>query len=461
MNRASGHGAPREFDPPPSTMAAQLINNLSTTTKPRQAEQDDLSILMKEVEDLENNAADLIEISSKIEHKHKLIYVFARAVLERLGKDDPFMNVPQLVSQASDALDIFMSTIKETPGVLDYTLQPAVALPGRGQEALWIWLFPQVLTLLGPPQYDSLIEKIKDFFYISFQAVSRSPRLWNLSSIFFCYLKDCATSRYAQPTFRLTLLTLYVAILGHLQEPSVISHGNELELIIPSGVFEQSMFSQDKEGVPSVPLQFTYIIHNAADGLWHATNILSMLVDISTEAAASFDATPAFQDYLAWLLDSFLEVHELQTRWRGSSVLGQSCERFDVLSFCAVHSILSTLRESLSDNVLHKSCIFLSVLCAALLEDPLNVSEKPIRLNLCSCLLSLAATCKHHDSVRCAVSLYLLPVINAILTDNNAAKTLGNDFQVRSLLVLVQLECAKNNTEGCYGVMRSLRDGYA
>jgi serine/threonine-protein kinase ATR len=185
------------FDPPPSTMAAQLINNLSTTSRPsRQVEQDDLQRLMTEVAELENNAAELSNIDVKLEHKHKLIYVFARAVLERLSNDDPFMNAQQLASQASEALDIFMSAIKELPGVLNFTLKPGESLQGRGVEPLWMWLFPRVLPLLGRRECETLTEKIKDFFYVSFQAVARSPKLWNLSSHFFSYFKECVTSTY-------------------------------------------------------------------------------------------------------------------------------------------------------------------------------------------------------------------------------------------------------------------------
>jgi serine/threonine-protein kinase ATR len=185
------------FDPPPSTMAAQLINNISTVNKPsRPAEQDDLQKLMAEVSELENNSTKLGRPEIKVQHKHKLIYVFARAVLEKLSQDDPFMNVQQMVAQASDALDIFMTTIKENPNVLDYVLEPEENLRTRGREPLWIWLFPKLLVLLGRRECETLTEKIKDFFYVSFQAVAQSPRLWNLSSFFFFYLKECATSMY-------------------------------------------------------------------------------------------------------------------------------------------------------------------------------------------------------------------------------------------------------------------------
>jgi serine/threonine-protein kinase ATR len=193
------NGVPAAFEAPPSTMAAQLINNLSTTNQPsRQVEQDDLQRLMTEVSDLENNVNKTDDVAVKLEHNHKLIYVFARAVLERLTKDDPFMNVQQLVSQASDALDVFMGAIKEIAGVLDYVLPVGVTLQGRGEEPLWLWLFPRVLTLLGRRQCEALTEKIKDFFYVSFQAVARSPKLWNLTSLFFNYLRDCVSSKWRE-----------------------------------------------------------------------------------------------------------------------------------------------------------------------------------------------------------------------------------------------------------------------
>jgi serine/threonine-protein kinase ATR len=197
--RLHNQGNENGFDPPPSTMAAQLINNLSTPNKPsRQSEQEDLKKLMDEVSNQEANNAEFPNEETKLEHKHKLIYVFARAVLERLAGDDPFLDVENIIPQASDALDIFMSTIKEIPSVLSYSVGPESSLLRRGPAPLWFWLFPRVLALLGRRQCDGLTEKIKDFFYVCFQIVARSPKLWKLSSFFFCYFKECATSTYSQ-----------------------------------------------------------------------------------------------------------------------------------------------------------------------------------------------------------------------------------------------------------------------
>jgi len=106
------------------------------------------------------------------------------------------MDVQMVVSQAFEALDVFISIVKEVPDVLAYCLPPASTLQGRGGEPLWIWLFPRILALLGRSKCENLTEKIKDFFYVSFQAVSRSPKLWNLTSFFFCYFKECAAGTW-------------------------------------------------------------------------------------------------------------------------------------------------------------------------------------------------------------------------------------------------------------------------
>lgn len=183
-------------------MAAQLINGISTTKQPVQpAEQGYLQSIMAEVSSMENSIAKPQDPALQLAHKHKLIYVLARALLEKLGGDDPFLDVQQAVSQASEALDVFIATIKELPEVLEYILPPGITLQARGSTPLWVWLFPRVLTLLGQVNCDSLRERIQAFFSVVFESVSCSPKLWNLSSTFFVYLKECVSSTYSSPTF--------------------------------------------------------------------------------------------------------------------------------------------------------------------------------------------------------------------------------------------------------------------
>jgi serine/threonine-protein kinase ATR len=208
----------KPYEPPPSTMAAALINNLSTTNKPsRQNEQDDLKALW-ELSTMLSNAEEPSNVEAKVEHHHKLIYVFARLVLEPLASDDPFLDIQNVVSQASDAIDAFISAIKETPAVLAY-IAKSNSFQGRGPEPLWVWLFPRMLVLLGRRRCDALTEKIKDIFFVSFQAVSRSPKLWDLPSLFFCYLKECATSTLGHAH---SLVNITHLLSSYLEPPSIL-----------------------------------------------------------------------------------------------------------------------------------------------------------------------------------------------------------------------------------------------
>ncbi|TVY82181.1 Protein kinase rad3 [Lachnellula suecica] len=399
------------FEAPPSTMAAQLISTLSTTNKPsKEPEQDDLKRLMTEVSELENSSNELANINIKLQHKHKLIYVFARAVLERLSNDDPFMNTPQLVNQASEALDIFTAAIAETPAVLGYVLSPQETLQTRGQEPLWMWLFPRVLTLLGRRECDTLTKKFKSFFFASFQAVARSPQIWGLSSIFFSYLKEC------------TSITL-----SHIQNLNIIPSGKMTQVVLPPDDMDYFLLSQRKEGSQySVP---HYSINEATHAFWNANHLLIILVEVSVDAALSFDATPAFQDYVAWILDAFLAMHELQKRWQSNPSFRQSCLDSCVPSLCAVEQIMFTVREQTSVNILRKGYIIFSILCADLLGEPAALQENPDIFPVYRGLLSLVNVCKQHESMRGAVTLHLLPAMAASLVSEDSRQKFGTDFQ--------------------------------
>jgi serine/threonine-protein kinase ATR len=422
-----------DFEPPQSTMAAQLINNLSSTNKPsRQNGQDDLRALW-ELSNMANSAEELSSLDLKLEYHHKLIYVFVRLVLEPLTTDDPFLDVQNVVSQASDAIDAFILAIKETPSVLAYVSAPG-SFQGREHEPLWVWLFPRLLALLGRRRCDSLTEKIKDLFFVSFQAVARSPTLWYLASLFFCYLKECVTStstRYILFDFSSTVTYQSLAILSHLRNPSSISPSHRLDVLLQFNSIDLSMFSNGKEGSFDSIINSIYVIQDAAAGLWHVTNLLSMLVDISMESATYHHATPAFQDYLAWTLDSFIVAHDLQKTWQADPIFHESCRRSEFMTFCAVQALLSALRGSLPNTMLRKACVLLSFLCADLLQNPLNLSDRPIRLSLCNSLLNIATVCKQHDSTRRIIALNLAPIVHATLSDDNAVSILGKDFQVR------------------------------
>ncbi|KAH8588648.1 protein kinase-like protein rad3 [Bisporella sp. PMI_857] len=416
--RLNGHSAEMaDFEPPQSTMAAQLINNLSTATKPsRQRDHDELKLLMAEVSDTENSGAEFENDEARLEHREKLLYLLTRTVLEKLTSDDPFMDITKLVMQASDALDVFITIIKESPAVLAHSLGRSTILQNRGHEPLWLWLFPRVLALLGRKNCDGIIEKIKEFFYVAFQTVARSPRLWNLTSLFFGYMKECAAT-----------------ILSRLQHPSIVSQYHVLKISLPSDDFDTSYFSYENyydkdENQTTSSFHCTYVIHGAASSLWHVTNLLAILGDISMESASSYDATAAFQDYLAWMLESFLMAHEVGKRLKVDTALQDTCKKCELTIFCSMQALISSLRSHLSGSVLRKGCVLISLLCADLLANPESLTET-IQLKFCSTMLNLVAVCREFDSMCQVLCLHLIPALQLALNHENASTSFGKDFQ--------------------------------
>jgi serine/threonine-protein kinase ATR len=218
--------------------------------------------------------------------------------------------------------------------------------------------------------------------------------------------------------------------LSQLQNPGITSSVHKLDVLLHFDSIDPLALLYGKERPQNTALDSTYAVQDAAAALWHVTNLLSMLVDICIESATSHHAAPAFQDYLAWLLDSFVVAHGLQKRWHANHIFSETSRRSEAMGLSAVLALLSTLRESLPETIFRKGCVLLSFLCLDLLESPLNLSDKSTTHNICSSLLTLATACKRYESTCRSLALYLAPAIRAALDDNEAILHLGKDFQV-------------------------------
>lgn len=377
---------------------------------------------------MENSIVKPQDPDLQLAHKHKLIYVLARALLEKLGGDDPFLDVQQAVSQASEALDVFTATITELPEVLEYILPSGITLQARGSAPLWVWLFPRVLTLLGQVNCDSLGERVQTFFSVAFESVSRSPKLWNLSSTFFVYLKECVSGT-CRILFSSTQLTLKTATLNCLHDQSLVSGGHSLGVVLPCAKQDWSLFCLDEDEVSTDPAsQCTYNLRGLLRCISHAKSILSILLRISTKTILSHKATPAFQDYVSWMLDSFISTSELEKRW--CPVPGAQNQKSIGWSLSAVNTLLSMLRDFLSPSVLRKGYMALSVLCTDLLGYADELSDDSLQLALNGAILNLASICMQYDSVRRKICISMLPLLQNVSCGENTSLILGRDFLV-------------------------------
>jgi serine/threonine-protein kinase ATR len=430
-NGYSNDGA-MDLDAPPSTMAAQLISNFPSKNQTVTGE-DVLEKLAEEVSGMELIIAETNNASEKLEYQHKLIYLFSRTILEKLnGKASVDASV--FLSHASTAIDLIMTAVKDCPPVLDFTLPPGSYFEGRGQEPLWIWLFPRMLTMLGRKELGCLADKIKDFFFISFQVVSRSPRLWNLNFFFFTYLKECVGSMLSLLTCRSHGIDILIDILHQLEQPKTLT-STKVEIILPASQNDNPKFFSDSIGISSSQVPYcTYSITDSSEAFGQATQSLLMLVDICMEAASSFDATPAFEDYVAWIFESFCTLHNIYQKWRANDSLYKDCLDPDKLSFCSLYDLMLGLKDLLTPSLLRKGFTILSILCANILKEHDPSTQVAIR----RCFLNLASTCQRYDSVRRLVSLDLLPVVKSALEDKSVPEFSDEDFQVSPFCPLLR-----------------------
>jgi len=184
-------------DAPPSTLAANFANNLSTTRRPsRYDDQDEFQQLLLDVSKYEENPHGVTSIEERLEHCQELIYVVVIGVLEPLTQSNTSVNEQDQIQKASEGLDVLIVTIKEFSIVLDQIPGKRVQMLSGSGAPLWMWLFPQVLALVGSKRCDTLKDKITEFFKVSFSEVSTTLQLWALNSAFFGYLKHCASSKH-------------------------------------------------------------------------------------------------------------------------------------------------------------------------------------------------------------------------------------------------------------------------
>lgn len=176
--------------PPPSTLAAQLVENISTSARStRPDETAELQRLFAAIEKVKNQPDLLSEYEDRVEHNHMLIYVYARVVLEGLKWDEPFANTAQLRADAIRAINFLKITVNETPEVLLFTAPVDGSYLFRGTEPLWIWIFPKVLKLLGDGPCADLTAPIEAFFSEVYLSAARSTNVWHHLPQFLEYLR--------------------------------------------------------------------------------------------------------------------------------------------------------------------------------------------------------------------------------------------------------------------------------
>ncbi|KZF22699.1 hypothetical protein L228DRAFT_247070 [Xylona heveae TC161] len=171
-------GRSSRAEPPPSTIAAQLVDNLSATGSHTQpGEQENFDQLLREILSSENAfTAENVSVELDIKFSFKLICVVTRAGLDVLLQHDPFRDVTHLLPRANDSLAVISSVIRRNPEVIFYkddNREGSII-----SVELYVSLLPKIWNLLGQPRAATLLDRLKDLLSVILSSSSGRVKLW-------------------------------------------------------------------------------------------------------------------------------------------------------------------------------------------------------------------------------------------------------------------------------------------
>ena len=107
--------------PPPSTLAAQIVQNQYRAAPQKNGEAATFAQLLREI--LHDHAATP---ETNVQVNVKLISVVAEAGLAPLADDNPFPQWDSLIAQAIDSIAVIQATIRRQPEVLFSTISEKI-----------------------------------------------------------------------------------------------------------------------------------------------------------------------------------------------------------------------------------------------------------------------------------------------------------------------------------------------
>ena len=184
-------------DPPPSTYAAQIVDNLTSARRRSSSSNNEAHLrqLLQMILDADRNGEALPGATeTSIEVNYRLIYTIVRAGLEVLSPSSPFENYTDVQVQACNTLAVVNLTVRRSPEVLFCTSEindPITRLGGP----LFLWLVPHLINLLRYDIYKEIMEEAEKVLHTALSVQTRTSTLRTRLHPVLKYLQGCTTGR--------------------------------------------------------------------------------------------------------------------------------------------------------------------------------------------------------------------------------------------------------------------------
>ncbi|KAG6139132.1 hypothetical protein E4U12_007701 [Claviceps purpurea] len=285
--------------PPPSTLAAQLVENISTSARSsRSDENNELKSLFALIQRVKDHPELLVSQADRVEHNHMLIYVYCRVALDGIKLDDPFVNRAHVHAEAIKAINFLRFTIKETPSVLLYKTD-SEALFYRGEEPLWVWLLPHLLRFIGLDLFRELEGSLEGFLQYLFLIIARTDELWSMGPSFVLYLRSCVAG-----------------VIDELQNPALDLAELKSKSFTSFHLPPQFALDQILGGHIGNAMRLHYEISSSSQAVRQISSLAKVIAYPTLCQDPTVFSMAVFPQTMTWLLDAWLDLRNVQTRWR-------------------------------------------------------------------------------------------------------------------------------------------------
>ncbi|KAL2181037.1 phosphatidyl inositol 3-kinase-like protein [Thermothelomyces heterothallicus CBS 202.75] len=408
--------------PPPSTLAAQLVQNISTSASKssRPDETAELKHIFATIEKVKNDPGCLTTHDDRVEHNHLLVYVCGGVFLESLKPDDAFADRERLRTDALKAINFLRVTIKETPTVLKRTTDGNTFLR-RGKEPLWAWILPRLLRLLGHRRCLGISRDVEELCRYVLLLAAEQPGLWDLGRSLMGY-------------FQANL----AAVIARFKQTLPGSSESTIEIRLPPRALLDALPDGAARGC-------TYTLRDAEHLLRHALSILVVIKGVVVQEPGS-QASLLYGQDTVWFLDALQTLGAILTNW--PTPLGVSLAPVLQASIDVVEAY--RLSRSPDSALYHKGCATLSLVCAEFLRNPPALLAQDddgvsLRRTLCFALIHLASALADHAPTSRLITSGLLPLAHRLISEN---PVIGTGTDVWRAVQLLTETMATSSPEG-------------
>ena len=184
-------------NPPASTVAAQIVENLTQGQYPaRQPDKEEFRRLLQEILNPDDDGDDVAEsIEINVDVNCRLIYVVVRAGLDSLSNQDAFEDEDELQKQALASLSVVELTVRRSPEVLLSTLH------GPQQVgSLYLWLVPKLFVVVGSTEDKDMRRRICEVFKTTLLS-GKATLKQNKFLVVRKYLQGCIKGQLTRTTY--------------------------------------------------------------------------------------------------------------------------------------------------------------------------------------------------------------------------------------------------------------------